>query len=57
MIKKLEPEQIELLRLRFSAGLSYAEIGSVMGRSTEATKMAFHRLFQGLRSEWKVINE
>lgn len=51
LIKNLDPEQIELLRLRFSAGLGYAEIGAIFGRSSEATKMAFHRLFQKLRIE------
>ena len=57
LIDKLDPEQIELLRLRFSAGLSYAEIGLFLGRSADATKMAFHRLFQKLRSELKVFDE
>jgi RNA polymerase sigma-70 factor (ECF subfamily) len=57
LVERLEADQIELLRLRYSAGLSYAEIGAVLGRSPEATKMAFHRLFQKLRSEWKVCDE
>jgi RNA polymerase sigma-70 factor (ECF subfamily) len=57
LIERLDPEQIDLLRLRFSAGLSYAEIGSVLGRSTAATKMLFHRLFQKLRSDWKAFDE
>jgi RNA polymerase sigma-70 factor, ECF subfamily len=57
LIETLEPDQIELLSLRFGAGLSYAEIGSVLRRSDDAIKMAFHRLFQKLRSEWKVYDE
>jgi RNA polymerase sigma-70 factor (ECF subfamily) len=57
LIGRLDLEQIELLRLRFSAGLSYAEIGSIMGRSPEAIKMVFHRLFQKIRSEWKMLDE
>ena len=57
LIGRLDPEQIELLRLHFGAGLSYAEIGSLQGRSTEATKMVFHRLFQKLRSDWKAFDE
>jgi RNA polymerase sigma-70 factor (ECF subfamily) len=57
LIGRLDLEQIELLRLRFGAGLSYAEIGSVIGRSPEAIKMVFHRLFQKLRSEWKMSDE
>jgi RNA polymerase sigma factor (sigma-70 family) len=57
LIERLDPEQIEMLRLHFGAGLSYAEIGSVIGRSPDAVKMVFHRLFQKLRSEWKVLDE
>jgi RNA polymerase sigma-70 factor, ECF subfamily len=57
LLAKLDPEQIELLRLHFGAGLSYTEIGSLLRRSAEATKMAYHRLFQKLRSEWKVFDE
>ncbi len=57
LIRKLDQEQIELLRLRFSGGLSYAEIGAILGHSSEATKMAIHRLYQKLRLEWKVSDE
>ncbi len=57
LIGQLDPDQIDLLRLHFGAGLSYAEIGSVLGRSSEATKMVFHRLFQKLRTEWKAFDE
>ncbi|HSB65162.1 MAG TPA: sigma-70 family RNA polymerase sigma factor [Anaerolineales bacterium] len=57
LIRRLDPEQIDLLRLRFGAGLSYAEIGSVLGRNSEATKMVFHRIFQKLRTEWKEFDE
>ncbi len=57
LIGRLDPEQIDLLRLRFGASLSYAEIGSILGRSTEATKMLFNRLFQKIRSEWKAFDE
>ena len=57
LIDKLDQEQLDLLRLRFGAGLSYAEIGLVLGRTVEATKMVFHRLFQKLRSEWKALDE
>ncbi len=57
LINKLDNEQIELLRLRFSAGLSYAEIGEILGHSSAAMKMAFHRLYKKLRLDWKVSNE
>ncbi len=57
LLAKLDPEQIELLRLHFGAGLSYAEIGSLLRRSAEATKVAYHRLFQKLREEWKAFDE
>jgi RNA polymerase sigma factor (sigma-70 family) len=57
LIRQLDYEQIEMLRLRFSAELSYAEIGAILGHTAEAMKMAFHRLYQKLRLEWKVSNE
>ncbi len=57
LIGQLDPDQVGLLRLRFGAGLSYAEIGAVLGRSSEAIKMVFHRLVQKLRAEWKAFDE
>jgi RNA polymerase sigma-70 factor (ECF subfamily) len=50
---ELEEDQRELLRLRFSAGLTYADIGAVLGRSASAVKMAIHRLLRQLYEKWE----
>jgi RNA polymerase sigma factor (sigma-70 family) len=49
----LDEEQRELLRLRFSAGLGYAEIGALLGRSQAAVKMAIHRLLRQMNEKWE----
>lgn len=49
----LDEDQRELLRLRFSAGLGYAEIGAVLGRSEAAVKMALYRLLRQMSEEWE----
>ena len=50
----LGEEQRELLRLRFTAGLSYAEIGGLLGRSEAAVKMAVFRLLRRMHEKWEV---
>jgi RNA polymerase sigma-70 factor, ECF subfamily len=49
----LNEEQRELLRLRFSAGLGYAEIGAVLGRGEAAVKMAIYRLVHQMHEQWE----
>jgi RNA polymerase sigma-70 factor (ECF subfamily) len=49
----LDEEQRELLRLRFSAGLGYAEIGALLGRSQAAVKMAVYRLLRRMNEKWE----
>jgi RNA polymerase sigma-70 factor (ECF subfamily) len=49
----LDEDQRELLRLRFTAGLSYAEIGAVLGRSEAAVKMAINRLLRRMHKKWE----
>lgn len=53
LIARLNDDQRELLRLRFTAGLGYAEIGVILGRSQAATKMAVYRLLQQMNKKWK----
>ena len=57
LVKRLEPDQIELLRLRFAADLSFAEIAGLLGRSEAAVKMAMHRLLHRLQVEWEKHDE
>jgi len=49
----LREDQRELLRLRFTAGLSYGEIGLVLGRSPAAVKTAVYRLVRHMAEEWE----
>lgn len=51
---ELDEDQRELLRLRFTAGLAYVEIGAVLGRSESAVKMAIHRLLRRMYEKWEV---
>lgn len=47
----LDPPRQELLVLKFSQGLSNAEIGSIMGRSEGAIKSLYHRTLLALRKD------
>jgi len=57
LVHCLQPRQVELLRLRFAADLSYAEIGAALGKSEAAVKMAMHRLLEELQGEWERSDE
>jgi len=50
-IRKLDPARQELLVLKFSEGLSNAEIGRIMGRSEGAIKSLYHRTLLALRKD------
>jgi len=50
-IKELDPTRQELLVLKFTEGLSNAEIGAIMGRSEGAIKSLYHRTLLQLRKE------
>jgi len=50
-IRRLPPERQQLLILKFTAGLSNAEIGQVMGRSEGAIKSLYHRTLLALRKQ------
>ena len=56
LLAQLDEERQELLRMRFSAGLSFAEIGQVEGRSEAAVKMAVYRTLEALRAQWEGNN-
>jgi RNA polymerase sigma-70 factor (ECF subfamily) len=53
LLAMMEDEKQELLRLRFSAGLSFAEISSLAGRSEATVKMAIYRSLTWLREHWE----
>lgn len=52
-IRKLDPVRQELLVLKFTEGLSNAEIGKIMGRTEGAIKSLYHRTLLQLRKELK----
>ena len=56
LLAQLDQERQELLRLRFSAGLSFSEIGLIEGRSEAAVKMSLYRTIEQLRARWEVEN-
>ncbi len=53
LVKRLDPDDQELIRLRFAADLTYREIGSILKKSEAAIKMAVHRLVHQLQKEWE----
>lgn len=57
LLQQLDEDQRELLRLRFSAGLEFAEIAAVLGRRTGAVKMSFYRTLAWLRAHWETDHE
>jgi RNA polymerase sigma-70 factor (ECF subfamily) len=53
----LDDEERELIRLRFAAGLTYTQIGAVLGRSEAAVGMALNRLLHRLNQRWEAKDE
>lgn len=53
LVADLDEEKQELLRLRFAADLTYAQIGALTGRSEAAVKMAMSRLLRQLQGRWE----
>lgn len=56
LLEQLDEERQELLRMRFSADLSFAQIGQIEGRSEAAVKMMIYRTIEHLRDKWDVEN-
>lgn len=50
-IRRLPAERQQLLILKFSEGLTNAQIGQIMGRSEGAIKSLYHRTLLALRQE------
>ena len=57
LVKGLDEERQELLRLRFAAELSFEEIALIDGRNTAAVKMAIYRTVDQLRKRWEQTDE
>jgi RNA polymerase sigma-70 factor (ECF subfamily) len=57
LLGKLDAGTRELLSLRFSAELSFADIAAVIGKSEAAVKMSLYRALDGLRNQWDADHE
>jgi RNA polymerase sigma-70 factor, ECF subfamily len=57
MMAELDQDALELLRLRYAADLTYAEMAGLLRRSEGALKMAMSRLLARLREDWKESHE
>jgi RNA polymerase sigma-70 factor (ECF subfamily) len=53
LVARLDPEKQELLALRFAAGLTSAEIGSIVGKSEAAVKRQLSRTIASLRGPFR----
>jgi len=56
LLAQLDEEKQELLRLRFAAGLGFAEIALLEGKSEAAVKMSLYRTLNWLREHWEAEN-
>lgn len=56
-LKALDQQTIELLRLRFTLQLSFAQIGEVIGISEQVAKKRLYRAVERLRLEMGVSDE
>jgi RNA polymerase sigma-70 factor, ECF subfamily len=56
-VARLDADERDLLALRFGAGLTYGEIGAVLGRQGAAVKMAVHRLVDRLAEDLEANDE
>ncbi len=57
LFNRLGEDKQELIRLRYAAGLSYSEIGRILGTSQAAAGMAIHRTLQWFKEHWEDENE
>ena len=57
LFDRLTPEQQELIRLRFAADLTYAEIGKLLGKKEDTVRVSLNRLLQVLNARWEVNHD
>lgn len=57
LIRKLDADEQELLRLRYVADLSFAEIGVCLGRKEDTVKKTFYRLLARLQRQLVVSHD
>lgn len=57
ILKSLNENNQELLRLRFAAELTYQQLGDVIGKTEAAAKMSLVRLIKRMRVMWEENDE
>lgn len=57
LLRALDDEKRELLQLRYSGELGFAEIAVVLGKSEASVKMSLYRVLDWLRTQWEAGNE
>lgn len=57
LLRDLEEEEQELLRLRFAARLGFADIARLFGRNEDAVKKSLYRLLSRLQSRLEESND
>jgi RNA polymerase sigma-70 factor (ECF subfamily) len=57
LVSTLEENEQELIRLRFVADLSFAEIGVCLGRKEDTVKKTFYRLLARLQRQLEVSHD
>ena len=56
LLRSLTEEELEVLRLRYVAQLSYVEIANMLGRKEDAVRKSLKRLLERLSSQLEVQN-
>jgi RNA polymerase sigma-70 factor, ECF subfamily len=57
LLKSLDVEEQELIRLRFAAELSYQEIGLILNRKEDAVRKSISRLLERMQIQLEVHHE
>lgn len=57
LLQRLDETELELLRLRFTADLTYKQMGDALGKSEAAAKMSLIRLMKRMRLMWEENDE
>ncbi len=55
-LSQLDEDKREILRLRYAAGLNFAEIALLLGKNEPAVKMMAYRAIDLLRQAWEAKN-
>lgn len=57
MLKRLAPEQRDVISLRYAGELRFGQIAKVLGKSEPAVRMIHHRALKALRAGYQEDNE